>query len=119
MMSEYNLWLEVKDLTEKLDGAIEEMRRCGQELAAAERAYKVQLRKTALRLKMGGMAVGMIQLTIYGDDDVAPLRERRDVAEAFYQAAKEAAMSYKLQAKLVNEQINREYSAPNVGRGSL
>ena len=118
-MAEYNLWLEVKDLTKRLDEVIEEMRKCGQELAAAERAYKIQLRKTALRLKMGGMAVGMIQLTIYGDDDVAPLRERRDVAEAFYQAAREAVMSFKLQARLVSEQLGREYSAPNVGRGSM
>lgn len=118
-MAEYNLWLEVRELTKRLDRSIEELRSCGQELAAAERAYKIQLRETALRLKMSGMAVGMIQLTVYGCPEVAELRERRDVAEAFYQAAKEAVMSYKLQARLTSEQLSREYSSPNVGYGSM
>lgn len=111
-MAEYNLWLEVRDLTKRLDDAIREMRVCGQELAAAERAYKIQLRKTALTLKRGGMAVGMIQLTVYGHDEVAELREKRDVAEAFYQAAKEAVLSYKLQIRVINDQLGREWAVP-------
>lgn len=111
-MAEYNLWLEVKDLTKKLDAAIADMRQCGQQLAAAEREYKIQLRETALALKRGGMAVGMIQLTIYGYEEVAKLREKRDVADAFYQAAREAALSYKLQIRVVNDQLSREMSTP-------
>lgn len=118
-MAEYNLWLELRELTQRLDETIADLRACGQELAAAERAYKVKLREVATRLKVGGMAVGMIQLTVYGQDDVAKLRERRDVAEYFYEATREAIMSYKLQIRVLNEQINREVSAPNVGYGSL
>ncbi len=118
MAAEFELWLEVKELMRRQEMAIDEMRRCGQELAAAERAYKVQLREEALRLKRGGMAVGMISLTVKGDPKVAELRERRDVAEAFYKAAQEAVLSYKLQARLVSEQLSREVGSPSFGIGS-
>ena len=58
------------------------------------------------------MAIGMIQLTCYGVPDVAELRFRRDVAETVYQANKEAINAIKLELRLIENQIQREWGTP-------
>ena len=54
----------------------------------------------------------MIQLTCYGVPDVAELRFRRDVAETVYQANKEAINAIKLELRLIENQIQREWGTP-------
>lgn len=110
-----DLWSELRGLMDELDGAIGDMRATGQALAEAEREYRVKLRKAALSLKMGGMAVGMIQLTVKGVDYVAEAREARDVAEAFNQAAHEVVMATKLKIRIVSTQLGIEYGRPQAG----
>ena len=61
------------------------------------------------------MAIGMIQLTCYGVPEVADLRFKRDVAEAVYTANKEAINSCKLQHRLIEGQLGREWSNPQAG----
>ena len=55
------------------------------------------------------MTVGMIDKTCYGIPSVAEARFRRDVAEAVYKANQEAINSLKLQMRLIESQINREW----------
>ena len=56
------------------------------------------------------MAIGMIDKTCYGIPSVAEARFKRDVAEAVYKANLEAIQSIKLQLRLIENQISREYS---------
>ncbi len=94
----------------ELNTSIKSLRKTGTEYAEAERAYKVCLRQECLKLRDEGMAIGMIDKTCYGIPTVAEKRFVRDVAEAVYKANMEAVNSIKLQIRIIEGQINREYS---------
>lgn len=55
------------------------------------------------------MAIGMIDKTCYGIPVVAEARFKRDVAKTVYTANLEAINSIKLQMRLIENQIQREY----------
>ena len=104
------LYNALQDKTKQLDMSIKQLRRSGTEYAEAERAYKVLLRQECLKLRDEGMAIGMIDKTCFGIQSVADARFKRDVAEAVYKANLEAINSIKLQMRLIEAQISREYS---------
>ncbi len=116
-MADYDLWSEIHSKTKQLEYSVKELRKSGTAYAEAERAYKVKLRETALRLRSQDMAVGMINMTVYGVPEVAELRFQRDVAEAVYKANLEAINSIKLQLRLLDAQISREWG--QAGTGSM
>ena len=105
-----DLWTEIRDKTKQLDYCIKELRRSGTAYAEAERKYKVSLREWCLRMKSQGLAVGLISKTCYGIPEVADLRFERDVAETVYKANMEAVNSIKLQLRILNDQLAREWS---------
>lgn len=95
----------------ELNTSIKSLRKTGTEYAEAERAYKVCLREHALRLRSEkDMPVTLIQQVVYGVPEVAEKRFIRDVTEAVYKANMEAINSIKLQIRIIEGQINREYS---------
>lgn len=110
MDRDYDLYLELQSKTKQLDVSIRALRKSGTDYAEAERAYKVLLRTECLKLRDEGMAIGMIDKTCYGIPSVADARFKRDVAEAVYKANLEAINSIKLQMRLIEEQIKREWS---------
>ena len=104
-----DLYSELLAKTKQLDKSIYQLRISGTEYAAAERDYKVLLRQECLKLRDGGMAIGMIDKTAYGISSVAEARFKRDVCECVYKANLEAINSLKLQLRLIDAQINREW----------
>ena len=110
MDRDYDLYLELQGKTKQLDVSIRALRKSGTDYAEAERAYKVLLRTECLKLRDEGMAIGMIDKTCYGIPSVAEARFQRDVAEVVYKANLEAINSIKLQMRLIEEQIKREWS---------
>ena len=104
-----DLYDELQMKTRQLDASIKALRKNGTEYAQAERDYKVLLRQECLRLRDEGMAIGMIDKTCYGIPSVAEARFKRDVAEAVYKANSEAIASTKLQMRLIEAQIDREW----------
>ena len=104
-----DLYNELQSKTMELDVSIKQLRISGTEYAQAERDYKVLLRSECLRLRDGGMAIGMIDKTCYGIPSVADARFKRDVAEAVYKANLEAINSIKLQMRLIESQLQREW----------
>lgn len=111
------LYEELESLTRQLEVSIKSLRKTGGEYAKAERDYKVLLRQECLRLRDEGMAIGMIDKTCYGIPSVAEARFRRDVAESVYRANQEAINSIKLRMRLIESQIQREWSV--AGRGDI
>lgn len=104
-----NLYQELQTKTEQLDISIKALRQKGTLYAEAERDYKILLRQECLRLRDEGMAIGMIDKTCYGIPAVAEARFKRDVAEAVYKANLEAINSIKLQMRLIEAQLSREW----------
>lgn len=107
-----DLFNELQTKTKELEISIKSLRQTGTNYAQAERDYKVLLRQECLRLRDEGMAIGMIDKTCYGIDSVAEARFKRDVAEAVYKANQEAINSIKLQMRLIENQLSREYGNP-------
>ena len=101
---------ELQGKINRLDYAVRYLKKAGREYALAEKEYKVLLRQECLKLRDSGMAVGMIDKTCYGIPSVAEARFQRDVAECVYRANQEAINSIKLQMRLIEAQISREWS---------
>lgn len=112
-----DLYEELNNKIQQLEVSIKSLRTNGTAYAEAEKEYKVLLRQECLKLRDEGMAIGMIDKTCYGIPSVAEARYKRDVAEAVYKANQEAINSIKLQMRLLENQISREYE--NAGKGNL
>lgn len=108
-MSGQDLFDEMEKLREQLSLSIRKLRETGTAYAEAERAYKIRLRQEVLRMRDEGEAIGVISLTCYGIDEVADLRFQRDVAKTVYEANQEAINSLKLQIRIVQSNIEREW----------
>lgn len=109
----YDLYTELQQKTQQLDISIRTLRKSGTAYAEAERDYKVLLRTECLKLRDSGMAIGLIDKTCYGIPAVAEARFKRDVAEAVYKANQEAINSIKLQMRLIEGQLSREWGNTN------
>ena len=104
---------ELNNLNKKLSTGINLMAKYGKEYAEAERDYKITLNQECLKLRDSGMAVTLIDKVVYGVKEVADKRFKRDVAEAMYNTAKENANAIKLQIRIMDNQISREWSNNN------
>ena len=92
-----------------LEQALRTLRSNGVALAESERKYKEAVSKEALRLRDEGMAVTLIDKVIYGLPSISTLRFQRDCAEVVYQANQEALNVTKLQIRLIESQLAREW----------
>lgn len=104
-----NLLDELQAKIKQLELSVKELRTSGTNYAKAERDYKILLRNECLKLRDEGMAIGMIDKTCYGLQNVAEARYMRDVNKTIYEANIEAINSLKLQMRLLEAQINREW----------
>ena len=111
------LFEELEQKLNQLNVSVKMLRTSGTEYAQAERDYKVLLRQKCLELREQGMAIGMIDKTCYGIPEVAEARFKRTVALTVYEANKEAINSLKLQLRLIESQIQREWGI--AGKGDI
>lgn len=103
------LWDEIEQKIKELDTSVKALRKTGTALATAERDYKIKLREHALKLKSEGMAVTLIDKVVYGIPEIATLRFNRDVCETVYQANQESINVLKLNIRIIESQLNREW----------
>lgn len=102
------LWLQIEEKNKLLDRAIEELAKNGYDLAEKEKNYKIAVKKKVLELRADDMPVTLIQLTIYGYDEIATLRFDRDNAEVKYNSNQEYINLLKLQIRILESQLSRE-----------
>lgn len=106
-----DLYQEILRLMAELNAAIGKLRKNGVALAEAERDYKITLRQEALKLRAEEMPVTLINSIIYGVPSVATKREKRDIEEANYEANKEFINICKLNLRILEAQLSREWGA--------
>lgn len=114
-MNGLELFTQRDGLSKELSESINMMGHYGTKYAKAEAEYKIELAKTALKLKDDGMAVTMINTVIHGTGKVPNLRMERDIAEVMYKTAQEKIQSVKLQLRIIEAQIEREWSQAKRG----
>lgn len=106
-----DLVTDIMDKSRMLDVAISELKRRGQKYAEAERDYRVALAKQMLTERDNGMPVTIISDICKGKTEIAALRFNRDCAEVLYKSAMEAINSMKLQIRLMDSQLDRDWGA--------
>lgn len=104
---------ELQQKTKELNISIKKLRETGTTYAEKEKEYKIAVNKKALELRENGVPVTLIQTVIYGYPEIAKLRFERDVAEVIYNANQEAIQSTKLQIRILESQISREWGNKN------
>jgi len=105
-----DLFNELQAKQTQLNVSIKKLRETGSNYAKAERDYKILLRQEVLKLRDEGQAIGVISLICYGIPSVAKARFDRDVAETIYKANQEAINTLKLEIRLIESQLQREYT---------
>lgn len=99
--------------TNQLDWSVKQLKENAKKYAQAERDYRIILRKECLKLRKEGYPVGVIDKVVYGVQEVADARFKRDIAEEILNANKEAINTIKLQLRLIDNQIQREWTNNN------
>lgn len=92
-----------------LDAAIKQLGVRGKAYAQAEHDYRLALSQKILQYRADGMPVTIISDTCRGLPEIARLRLERDIALTVYESAKEAINGYKLQIKILDAQVEREW----------
>ena len=100
---------ELQKLLNQLNISIKSLRKTGEEYARAYTDYRVALAKELLVLKNEGYAITLAGDIARGKPEIAHLKFKEISNEAIYKANQESINSLKLQIKIIQEQINKEY----------
>ena len=102
---------ELNNLINKLDISVKSLRKTGSDYAKAYTDYRVALAEELMILKEEGYAITLAGDIARGKPEIAKLKFKEISSEAIYKANQESINALKLQIKIIQEQINKEYSS--------
>lgn len=102
---------ELNNLSNKLSLSIKSLIKTGKDYAKAYTDYRIALAKELMILKEEGYAITLAGDIARGKPEIARLKFKEISSEAIYKANQEAINSTKLQIKIIQEQLNKEYSS--------
>lgn len=108
-----DLMEELERKTRILDASIKELAKTGRAYAEAYTNYRMALAKELVKLKDEGYAITLAGDIARGKPEIAKLKFEEIAKEAVYLANKECINAAKLQIKIIQEQINKEWSSLN------
>ena len=108
-MSGVDLINDLQHRLKMIDRAITTLANNGQRKAQAEMNYRMALAKKIITEREKGTPVTIIGDLCRGDPQVAALKFERDVAEVVYDSNIESINSWKLDARMMDAQISREW----------
>lgn len=100
---------ELNNLSNKLSISIKSLVNTGKDYAKAYTDYRVALAKELVRLKDDGMAVTIAYDVARGKPEIAKLKFNEIANEAIYKANLESINAVKLQIKIIQNQIDKEW----------
>jgi hypothetical protein len=110
-MDVINLFAEREDLSRSLSDSYKHLWQKGQEYAQAEHDYKIANKIEMFRLhEEQKVAWTVCQSLAHGDDKVAELRLKRDLADMQYDVMKSKMQGIKLQLTLIEAELSRSWS---------
>lgn len=110
---EYDLYNELLEKSNKLDISFKQLRKTGQDYAEAYTNYRMELAKELMKLKTEGYAITLAGDIARGKPEIAHLKYQEIATEAIYKANLESINALKLQIKLIQSQIDKEWSNEN------
>lgn len=105
-----NLLYELEKARQDLNTSMQMLRKNGEELAQAESEYQVIKAQTVLMMKQDGCSITEIGLSIKGQPEVAKAMLKRDIAKTMYEANQEHINVKKLDIRVIENQIAREWN---------
>lgn len=108
-MSFQHMQMELEDLVNELASMPAILKRRGKEFAQAEYDYKIALAKELLILRQEGNSVTLSKDLALGTPHIATLRRERDIKESYHRAALEAINIKKIQIRVIENQMDREW----------
>ena len=100
---------EIRVKSKQLDEAVERIPASGRCFAQSEQEYRIALARRILEERSKGTPVTIISDICRGDREIARLRFERDCAEVVYKSALEAINAMKLQLRMLDAQVEREW----------
>jgi hypothetical protein len=95
----------------ELDIAVKSLRNTGKDYAEAYTNYRMELAKELMQLKNEGYAITLAGDIARGKREIAQLKFKEITTEAIYKANLESINAIKLQIKLLDAQLSREWSS--------
>lgn len=99
----------MQELNTYLTTALAEYKKRGTDYAKAYKNYRILLSQELLKLKAEGMPVTIAYDIARGTEQVANAKEQEIITECLYKSCQEAINTYKLQIKILQENINKDY----------
>lgn len=96
-----------------LDTAIKQLGIRGKAYAQAERDYRIAMARKVMEEREKGTPVTIISDVCRGNPEIAKLRFERGCSEVVYKSAMEAINAMKLQIRILDAQVEREWHAPD------
>ena len=109
------LYQEIQRLNSLLDKAISELKERGRAYANAYKTYRMLLSKELLRLKDEGVPATTSYDIARGKEEIATAKENEIITESLYKSCQEAILVYKLQIKILENQLQREWGQAKNG----
>lgn len=101
--------IKLQELNNYLTMALTEYKKRGKEYAEAYKNYRILLSQELLKLRAEGMPVTIAYDIARGTENVAKAKEQEIITECLYKSCQEAINTYKLQIKILQENINKDY----------
>jgi hypothetical protein len=105
-----DLYNEIQEKCKLLDNSIKMLRKTGSDYAKAYTDYRVALAKELLILKNEGYAITLAGDIARGKPEIAHLKFEEISKEAIYKANMESINALKLEIKILQSQIDKEWS---------
>lgn len=104
-----DLFNELNYKMKMLDVSIRSLRKTGCKYAKAYKDYRIALAKKLLLLKREGYAITLAGDIARGDPEIAELKYKELSTEAVYKANLESINALKLEIKIIQGQIDKEW----------
>lgn len=105
------MWHEIEEIMDKAERSLSEYKKLQKDYAEKEYKYRTALSKRLLERRAEGQPVTHLADIVKGEPDIAKLRFDRDIAEGLKNSAEKGTDFYKLYARLMDGQIQREWGA--------
>lgn len=102
---------ELQCKTKELETSVKALRKSGSDYAEAYTDYRIKLSVKLVELRDSGMPVTIAYDVARGEREIAKAKYNEIVKEAIYKANMEAINSIKLQIKIIESQLNREWGS--------
>lgn len=97
--------------SEDLDISVKQLRKSGEEYAKAYTEYRIKLAEELIKLKDEGYAITLAGDIARGKREIAQLKFKEITTDAVYKANLESINAIKLQIKLLQSQIDKEWGS--------